>query len=567
VTKKEEAEKLRAQLVAERSSFDAHWRELAQHYKPRGVIFSSSELNRGDKRSQKIIDTTPVFALRTMTAGMQSGITSPARPWMRLTTPDPDLAEQSDVKDWLHVVTQRMGSVFAKSNLYKALPRLYESMGAFGTGAMSVEEDDHTVVNFRNFPLGQYYIANDHRDQVRTFVRCFPMTVRQLLGQFGQRNASGQITNWGDFSQRVKDAHTNKRSEEKVEVVQVIQTNEDYNPDRLHAKYKAYASCYYEAGGESTRVLEESGYDEFPVLVGRWDVTAGDIYATDCPGMTALSDVKQLQYGEKMAAEAITKMVRPPMIGPEKLRGQVASILSGGMTYLDEDNGQKFRPAIEVDFRTSELENKQGQIRSRIDRAFYVDLFLLMSQSDRKQITATEIMERKEEKLLALGPMLEGLNQDVLDPLIDRTFNIMLRRGLIPDAPESLQGTPLKVEYISIMAQAQKSLGRSGLEAFTGFYSTIAKVDPSILDKIDQDQLVDEYADMTGIPPRIIVPDEDVAKIRAQRAQQQQAMQQAELMKTAGAGAKDLSESDTQGPNALTALVGKASAPTQQAAA
>jgi hypothetical protein len=198
-------------------------------------------------------------------------------------------------------------------------------------------------------------------------------------------------------------------------------------------------------------------------------------------------------------------------------------------------------------------------VRWRINRAFFADLFLMLSSNaaldERSQITAREITERHEEKLLALGPVLEQLNQDLLDPLIDRTFAIMAKKGLIPDPPLELEGQPLKVEYISIMAQAQKMVGIAGIERFAQFATQVGTVVPSLLDKVDFDQMVDEYANMTGTPPRIVVSDENVARMRQERAKQQQAAQEAAMMKDASSAALNLSKSDTRGENALTDLM------------
>ena len=143
----------------------------------------------------------------------------------------------------------------------------------------------------------------------------------------------------------------------------------------------------------------------------------------------------------------------------------------------------------------------------------------------------------------------------MLDPLIDIAFEIHVRQNLIPPPPEALQGEELKVEYISIMAQAQKLVGIGGVERFTGFVGQMAAVNPEVLDKIDVDQIVDVYGDMTSVPPSIIRTDEMVAEIRAGRQQQQQAMQQAEMLKTGASAAKDLSQAKLDEDSALDALL------------
>ena len=184
----------------------------------------------------------------------------------------------------------------------------------------------------------------------------------------------------------------------------------------------------------------------------------------------------------------------------------------------------------------------------------------MLINTDRREITAREIDERHEEKLLALGPVLEQLNQDVLDPLIDITFNIMYRQGLIPEPPEEIAGTQLKVEYISILAQAQKMVGLAGIERFAGFVGQVATYDPQVLDKVDRDQMIDEYGDITGVPPRIIVPDDKVAAIREGRAAVAKQQEQMAALASGAKTAKDLSGANLDNNNALTALLQQAQA-------
>lgn len=566
-TKRDKLEVLRSQLESERASFISHWRDLGDYILPRRLRLNSADVNKGDRRNLKIIDSTATLSARTLRSGMMGGVTSPARPWFRLTVPDPGLADVPSVKSWLHIVSQRMADVFIRSNIYNVLPIVYGDIGTFGTAAMIIEEDFEDVIRSYPFPIGSYMIAMNDRMKVDVFFREFRMTVRQLVQRFGKRLPGGDI-DWSNFSEHVKSLYEAGSLETWIDVCHVIQPNSEFDPKKLHAKHKRYLSCYYEKGtssatngnyltGRSSDIyLRESGYDYFPVLCPRWEITGEDVYGTDCPGMVALGDIKQLQLGEKRSAQAIEKMVNPPMTGPATLKNQKASILPGDITYVDVREGQQgFRPAHEVNPRIAELEGKQEQVRNRIRRAFFEDLFLMLSTTDRRQITAREIEERHEEKLLALGPVLEQLNQDLLDPLIDITFDIMNRQGLIPEPPKEIQGVSLKVEYISIMAQAQKLVGISTVERFVGFAGQVASVNPETLDKIDADQMIDVYGDMLSIQPGIIRSDEDVAKIRGERAKQQQAQNEAAMAREIAGSAKDLSQADTSGDNALTAIM------------
>lgn len=556
---------LKAQLTNEASSFKSHWRDLSDFVRPRRSRFFVSDANRGDARNQKIIDSTATLALRAARSGMMSGITSPARPWFKLSFPDPELAEFQPVKQWLSHVERRMRDVHLRSNLYNVLPYVYGDMFQFGTGCLFMEEDFDDVVRFLSFPIGSYMIANDEKLRVSVFMREFQMTVRQLVEKFGVKNSKSEIASWDNFSDTVRSAYMNNNTETWVQVTHAIVPNPEHRPGSPLSKHKKYLSCYYESAStgrdKNGDFLREKGYDYFPVLAPRWEVTGEDVYGTNCPGMEALGDIKQLQLGEKRAAQAIEKMINPPMVGPTSLQNANASILPGDITYVDDRQGLGgFRAAHEVRFDLNSLEAKQQQVRNRISRAYFEDLFLMLANDTRSNITATEIAERKEEKLLALGPVLEQVNQDLLDPLIDNTFTIMNKQGLIPEPPEEIEGQDLKVEYVSIMAQAQKLAGIGSVERFVGFAGNIAQQDPSVAKKINLNEVVDVYADLTGVPVQIVRTNEQVEEMLAQEqaaAQRQAQMEQAQAMIS---GAKELSQTSTEEGNALNELIQRSEA-------
>lgn len=531
----------------ERSTYFGHWEELSEFIMPRRGRFLTSKSNDGSKKNGKIIDSTGSMAVRTLSAGMMSGITSPARPWFRLATPDAALMEQSDVKQWLFAVEKKMRDIFSRSNLYNSLQTIYEELAVFGTGALLISEDFDDVIRCYPFTVGEYGLAQSHRLQVDTFYREFNMTVAQVVEQFGLDNCSDAVRTMFKSGQLDK----------WVEVLHVIEPNSAREYAKKDNLNMPYHSCYVEKASRNEHKLLESGYEEFPILAPRWHVTGVDIYGRS-PGMDVLGDVKALQIEQKRKAQGIDKMVNPPLQAPSSLRGQSASVLPGGVTYVDTMQGNQggFRPTYEVNPRLAELQQDIAETQYRIQQGFYSDLFQMMTQSDRRQITAREIDERHEEKLLMLGPVLERLHTELLNPLIDRTFNIMARSELLPPAPEDLAGVTLKVEYISVMAQAQKAIGTGAIERLAGFVGNMAAAKPEVLDKFDADQSVDEYAEMLGVPPKIVVPDDIVQQIREERMQMQQQQMAMEQVNQGAQAAKVMSDADTGGENILTDIIG-----------
>lgn len=550
------------ELQFARETFKAHWKDLAEYVKPRRGRWFISDVNRGDRRNQKIVDSTATIALRTLSAGMMSGITNPARQWFRLTTPDPELSDLEAVKRWLHTVQQRMNTVLLRSNYYQVLPIHYTDLGLFGTACMTIEEDEDDVIRCTAFPAGSYYIANDAYGRVRVFAREFQMKVRDIIERFCMDPATRAI-DFARCSSQVETAYRQRRYEQMVDVVHLVEANRDYQPSRGPSRFKAYRSCYWERGvpprDQGAPFLEEKGYDEFPALASRWEVSGEDDYGTSSPGMEALGDIRQLQLGEKRIFQGIEKMISPPMQAAPALRNTRLNFAANELSFTTHD-ASGVKPMYEVKPQLDHLEGKQSQVRDRINRVFFADLFLMLANDQRNaRATAREIEERHEEKLLALGPVLEQLNQDLLNPTIDRVFAIMLRRGFIPEPPDELRGVKLRVEYVSLMASAQKMVGVGSLERLMGRVSEAANVSgqPDMMDKINTDEWVDELADALGAAPRVLRSKEEVEQLRAGRARVQQRAQDAEIAKAEAEATAKLASAKTGGEqNALTDLLG-----------
>lgn len=545
---KQQLNKQLSQLKAERLSFEPHWRELSDFTRPRSTRFTASEVNRGDRRNSKIIDPAAVMAARTLSSGMMSGITSPARPWFRLATPDRDLMDYGPVKLWLETVEQRMNEVFNRSNLYQSLPLMYEDLGTFATGAMAVVADPQRVIRTVPFPTGSFYIANGADLSVDTAVCEFSMTVRQVVTEFGMDAASDTVKsqwNSGQYGQWVN-------------VVHAVYPNLDRQTGKLEAKHKAYKSVYYEANSTDDKLLRESGYDEFPIMAPRWEVNGEDVYGSSCPGMVALGSVKALQLLQRRKAQMIDKITNPPLQAPASIKSQRISTIPGGINYLPmADVNNQIKPLFQIPANgTNGLLEDIQDTRQIIDHAYFVDLFRMMQTVNTRSMPVEAVAEMREEKLLMLGPVLQRLDSELLDKLINRTFSVMAENNLLPVPPDEMQGMQLKVEYISVMAQAQKAIGVSSIERFIGFTSGIGQFSPNALDKINVDETIDAYAASIGVPPSVVATNEQVAQIRENRAQQQAMAQQMQMAQAAVGGAQALGNTPMDDNSALAALAG-----------
>lgn len=543
-------------LKSERSSWDELWRDINDFIQPRRGRFFTADRNKGERKDRRIVNNTATRASRILASGLMAGLTNPSRPWFRLNTPEPELNEYGPAKTWLSRVEDRMRWAFQRSNIYLSLHSLYRDL-TFGVSAMHIEADPQRLLRAYLFPIGSYALQNSARLRVDTIYRELEMTTAQLVEKFGLERVSA----------RVRQCYTQKRFDDWHPVLHVIEPNRDRQPGRLGATGMAFKSCWMELGisepaGEDL-TLGEAGFEEFPAMCPRWSTTSEDVYGAG-PGEEAIGDCRALQLVAKKKLRFVERLSDPATQLPTGLRNEPVSLLPGSQVYVDPNGpAQAVRPIYEPNpVGLTALEETEREHEKRIEQAFYADLWLMFAESDRREITAAEINRRQEEKMLQLGPVLQRLEEELLDPLIERAFGILLRAGVLPEPPPELQGSELKVEYISILAQAQRLVGIQGVRELTGFVGEVARLQheagqtPDILDKLDTDQLVDEYANNLGTAPELVRSDELVEERRKARAKAQQAAAAAEQAAALAPAAKQLSETDMSKDSALTQMLG-----------
>ncbi|WP_250533971.1 portal protein [Caballeronia sp. AZ10_KS36] len=544
-------------LKSERSSWVAEWKDISDVLLPRAGRFFVEDRNRGNRRNQKIFDSTATKSLRVLGAGLMAGATSPARPWIALKTPYRELNDKQSVKLWCAEVTKLILDVFNRSNVYRSLHSMYEEIGAFGTAVSIIMQDYNDVIRMYPLTVGEYCISTNHRGEVDTLYREFQLTVGQLVKQFGYENVSDNAKNMYD------------RGNLDVwrTVIHCIEPNEDRDPTKSDAANMAWTSTYLEVGGSSdsqqstnqgttggdNALLSVSGFRKFRVVAPRWATFGGDIYGNG-PAMDALGDIRQLQHEQLRKAQAIDKMTNPALQVPTSMKNHDLDTLPGGISYVDSASPQGgIRTAYDVNVRIDYLLQDIQDVRARIKSAFYEDLFLMLANNVNANMTATEVAELHEEKMLMLGPVIERLHDELLKPLVDAAFDILAEAGLLPPPPPELQGMSLQVEFISILAQAQKQVGTNAIDKFTMALGSMAVMQinaqqaPTVLDNFDVDGWYKTYADAQGVDPALSIDPDQRDQARAARAKAQAQAAQAAQMQQAAETAKTAAQAPTQG--------------------
>lgn len=524
------------------------WRELAEYYIPKRYIWLSSknEQRRYVGKNGTILDGTGTKAGRVLAAGMMNGITSPSRPWFKLRVPGYEDEADHDARMWLDEVERRMLQIMAESNFYNSLALTYIDLVFFGSAAQLIYEDEESVIRCYNNALGEYYLGQDDRYVVNIFCREFSLKVHQVVSRWGIENVSETTAN--NF--KMGGAHRLH----DVDLVHMIEPNlGPYYP--VPKKFK-FREVYYEANGPKDIALAARGYNEFPGIFPRWELTANDAYGT-CPAMDALGDVIQLQHETKRKGQSLDYMVRPPMLLDIQLQHRPTAFMPGGHTFVSgtsQMGGAK--PAYQVAPPLGELSADIRDVQLRIREFFHNDLFQMISQLETVR-TATEIDARREEKLVQLGPVLERFENEALDPAIKRIFAIMDRMGLLPEAPQSLQGADLEIQYVSILASAQTAVGVIPTERLLQLIGNLSQVFPEAALLPNVEELLRDYARDIGVKAKGIKSRDMMEQERQAKAEAENAQSMVEAAPQAAGAAKLLSETDVGGgASALQQMLG-----------
>ena len=522
-------------LKTERASWISHWQDITSYLLPRSGRYFVTDHNKGWKRNNAIYDSTGTKALRVLAAGMMSGMTSPSRPWFRLAVANRNLMELQPVKQWLAESTEMINDVFAKSNTYRVLHAMYEELGAFGTAAALIAEDYENIIHLHHMTVGEFAIATDWKGDVCTLYREFEKTVAEVVNEFGIENVSGPV----------KSAYERGDLDRWITIRHAIEPRDNRDATKKDSKNMPWASYYWEGGNGDGKLLRESGYKSFRVLAPRWSAQGGDIYGNS-PGMDALGDIKQLQAQQFRKSQAIDFQANPPLQVPTSMKNREIETFPGGISYYDASAGtQGIKTAFEVNLNLQTLLLDIQDVRTRINGAFFADLFLMIAQQDGR-MTATEVAARNEEKMLMLGPVVERLSNELLDPLVECTFQFLSDAGLLPMPPEEMQGHDLNIEYTSILAQAQKAVAVNGIDRYVASMAGLAQFKPEVLDKFDADKWADIYSDKLGVDPELIMPQDKVDSIRNARAKQMAIAQQQEAMSQGSQVIKNLGQTSTE---------------------
>ena len=503
-------------LKSNRQNWESHWQEVADYMQPRKADVTKTR-SKGDKRTELIFDSSPMQAVELLAASLHGMLTNPATTWFSLRFKGGEFEDNDEAKAWLEDSTEVMYNAINKSNFQQEIFELYHDLITFGTAAMFIEEDEEDTLKYSTRHINEMYISENDKGRIDTIFRKFRLTARAAIQKFGANVSDNIVT------VNRKDPY------EEIEILHAIYPRSDFNPKKQDKANMPFESVYLEAGTGDE--LSVSGFKEFPFVVPRYLKASHEIYGRS-PAMTALPDVKMLNEMSKTTIKSAQKQVDPPLLVPDDGFILPVRTVPGGLNFYRSGTRDRIEP-LNIGANTPLGLNMEEQRRDSIRNAFYVNQLMMQNGP---QMTATEVIQRNEEKMRLLGPVLGRLQSELLKPLIDRTFALLLRKNLFRPAPEFLSGQDIEIEYVSPLAKAQKSAELQSIMRGIEILGSLANVAP-VFDHVNMDKLVKHLMDVVGVPQKVLKTQNEVQAKREQDQQQQEQQQQmAQMQQVAQAG-------------------------------
>jgi len=515
-------------LKAQRINWDSHWDQVAKYVIPRkDNVYGQATI--GEKRNNLLFDSEAITAADELAAALHGMLTNPSTIWFGLTTGDRDLDRKPAVQKWLYKSTVKMIGVLNNSNFQTEILEDYTDLATIGTSCLRMEEDEETVVRFYSQPVYNVMIDENSKGDIDVVSREFEFDFRQLMQEYGEAIDEDMQRDLGSEPSKkfkiIQEVSPRTAAEAKGEV---------------GSKAMPWKSVHILK--DKGFVLRESGFEEFPYAVARWTKTNKEKYGRS-PAMKALPDIKMINMMKKVTIQGAQLVIAPPLQIPSNAFVAPLKLSPFGTNYKRPNMRDKVeplftggRPEIGLDI----IEYVQRTIR----KAFFLDK-LNIDLGDRA--TTMEVMQKRDEQLRALGPILGRMDREKLRPIIDRTFGVMERREMFEEMPEEMEGIEkLDIKYMSTIAQAQLVTQSDNIVRALNASSFVLQTDPTVMDNIDGDKLLRYNLEIFGVDPVVLRDEKEIKALREQRAKAQQEAQEMAMAKEGSEAAKNMSQAEQE---------------------
>ncbi|MEO0682901.1 MAG: portal protein [Pseudomonadota bacterium] len=511
-------------LKADRTEHEQDWQDIARLIRTQRGGFSSADpaLHRDDKP----LDNSALIASANFASGLYGTLTNPTSRWFSFTTSDEDLAAWQPMKIWLDTVTKRVFRSLAPavSPFYGQVIQAKADIAAFGNACFaSTRAPGSREIVDEAISLAEVACDIDSFGRVREVARRFRISPVAAAERFGRDTLPPKLMEMVD-----------KGARERVDFLHHVY------PRPAGERGKRWVSVYASVIGKAT--VQRGGYDEMPIHYPRWEVDTGQTYGRG-PGWIALPAARKAELMSQANLRAGQYAADPTLLAAGADDWDYGGrVVPGGIVYggLDTRGNQMLRP-LNTTFATGLSEAQQQQAVEAIRDAFH---WTLMNLAGRSGMSATEVVERAEERLRLMAPHLGRVQEELLSPVVSRRFSILWRAGQLPPPPAEASGADLALDYTSAAAMAQRSAEGAATVRLIEDVGRLAEVDPSIADRFDADAALDVLQEARGAPARLVRSPDQARELREARAQAEaeaaQPQEMLEALTAGGAAAREI---------------------------
>lgn len=538
-------------LHANKSQWLLHWEDLAYILLPRRLGFVT-QMVEGERRTEEIYDGTPMRAARGLANAVGQLLRPEGEKWFLIRAEEDALNNSDEVVEWLKRAENKLlAAMFnSKARFRQASGESDTDLVVFGSAVMFTGlSDKGPRLKYLNIDLKDADIGLDDDGNVDTMFQRRWYTLRQAEQRFTKSRLSENL-------QSKFETQNEDQLDTKYEFLRVVTPRPNGNEEARLARNFPFTNDWIEV--DTMHEISEGGFRGFPFVVPRWDTSSGEIYGRS-PGMIALPDSETLNAMGETILVSGQKQAEPSVFAPNDSSFDAVNSFSGGITYYDVDTAVQLRGnpffTLDQNFNLPITRDMQLDTRLQVEAAFFKNVFNLPVRGP--EMTATEVIARKEEFVREVGAVFGRLESDYLGPIVERSFSILLRTGFFDPIPEVLINKDVRFEYTSplkrIREQAEAAAARLWVQGLTELRDATGK--PEVMDIVNADNIARFSARALDLPEGSANSEEEVAAIRAKREEEEAEMaermkvaQEAEIASNAGRAAKDINEafSDNQ---------------------
>lgn len=517
-------------MVSVRGNWNSLWQEVADRVYPQMADFVDKKFP-GEKRHDKVFDSTAILALEKFGAALHSLLTPDNQLWHRLTIGEERLSDNHPIKVYLDEVTKRLFALRRApfANFSSQVNECYKSLGAFGTMGMLIEDIPGRGIRYKSCHLGELYIAENNNGVIDYVHRKFEYTGRQAVKAFGIDNVPT----------KVKECYEKSDLTTKFEFIHCVKPNEERLSSRRDYSGMEFASYYVACEGK--QIVDEGGYRTFPYAISRYATSPKEVYGRG-PAIMVLPDIKMVNEMEKTTMRAGHMAVDPPLLLFEDGALQSFQMRPRALNYggVDEQGRQLVKP-LETGAKLPWAIEMTDAKRGLINDAFLVSLFQILVENP--QMTATEALLRAQEKGQLLAPTMGRQQSEFLGTVITRELDILGNiPGALPDMPRELveAGGFVEVDYTSPLSRLMRAEDGVAILRTIEQLTPIAQLNPDVLDIFDFDMMPKELAEINGVPAIVLLSEKRLAEKKRQKAEVIAQQNMLEAAPVAASAAKDL---------------------------